>query len=91
MSSEMIERVARVLNKEVFDPEVLRSYGDLWTYKARDQVLEKARAAIKAMREPTDAMINAGISAWLDENTPSLGDEAVIRLIFEVMMNEALK
>ena len=87
MSREMIERVTKAiaLNQGSRDWEECKKWPISRMY------LSISRVAIEAMREPTDAMINAGVSAWLDENTPSLGIEAVIRLIFEAMMNEARK
>jgi hypothetical protein len=53
--SEMIERVARALD-ECHDPSSWHPY-DFWDH---DFALELARAAIEAMREPTDAMKQAG-------------------------------
>lgn len=52
--SEMVERVARALIKNEFgiEPEVLT-----------DAILDQARVAIAAMREPTEAMLTAG-SEW---------------------------
>ena len=47
--SEMIERVAKALAKADGDPSVLFDY-----------YLEHARAAIEAMREPTEEMSKAG-------------------------------
>lgn len=47
---DMVERVARALSKADGDPAVLFDY-----------YLEHARAAIEAMREPTDAMGAAGL------------------------------
>ena len=82
MSREMIERVARTLNAEVFDPEVLRVYGDIWAYDSRDKALERARAMIEAMRDPTKAMIAAG---WIDKEDVNPDD------IWRAMIEEALK
>jgi hypothetical protein len=66
--SEMIERVGRALAEEecyAYDP---------LPYDAR------ARAAIAAMREPTDTMIDAVGSSWgpqLEDNWHKMIDEAL--------------
>lgn len=55
MTTSMIERVARIL-----EPQAWRALGlsDTLAYKnRRTSSLRKARAAIEAMREPTDAMM----------------------------------
>lgn len=57
----MIERVARTL-----EPQAWRALGigDTLAYKnRRTSSLRKARAAIEAMREPTDAMADEGYRA----------------------------
>jgi len=46
-SDDMIERVARAIAEQ--------NHGSTW-----DEWIDEARAAIEAMREPTEAMINAG-------------------------------
>ena len=59
MESEMIERVARALAVRRAGAEVAAvsefQAGNLWCEAKAD-----ARAAIEAMREPTEAMIGAG-------------------------------
>lgn len=69
--SEMIERVAKAAYSSLFIdgdkwPEVLCSV-------SAEQFRKAARAAIEAMREPTQIMINAGESCD-DEGSPNDGD-----------------
>lgn len=70
--SEMVERVARALcSEDGRDPEG----DDCWNF-GRDHSIKKknweayvggARAAILAMREPTDAVLKAGAAHWDDD------------------------
>ena len=88
--SEMVERVARVLarteNQRQLDtgfawPEDLKG-GDLeadWQEYESD-----ARAAIKAMREPTDAMVEAG-------ERESFGSVKSTYARYQAMINKALE
>lgn len=60
--SEMVERVAKAIR--------VANSGE---YTSQAQAEMMARAAIKAMREPTDAMRNAfsdDFTEWLHENIP---------------------
>lgn len=94
--SEMVERVARAL--EVADgcgpddPAYIRfpgavSFGLCW----RDKYADKARAAIAAMREPTDAMTAAAddLDVYpLGSSTPS--QSAMIDEKWQAMIDAAL-
>lgn len=64
---EMIERVAKALKavpiRDLTDPG-----GELDQLRLR----EAARAAIEAMREPTEAMKDAGYEALLEDNWPEV-------------------
>lgn len=60
--SEMIERVARALARHSY----LGETG--WMFFVHRGI---AIDVIKAMREPTDAMVNAGWKSDLDRDTPS--------------------
>lgn len=67
MENEMIERVARAMHDlcQAQTP----TQGATWenSYpEARDQLRQLARAAVEAMREPTEAMKEAGISRAVD-------------------------
>jgi hypothetical protein len=56
-----------------------------------DYSLEEAVALLKGLnsdveKEPaTEEMVEAGVAAWLEEDTPTLGNEAVVRKIFSAM------
>ena len=70
----MVERVARAIEQE-FGP----IYGHLCRH---EDAVSCARAAIAAMREPTEAMMDAGISAvpysvLLNVSYPAMIDEAL--------------
>lgn len=58
--SEMIERVARALDPDMW--QAMDSGSHMPTSKALS--LSHARAAIEAMRTPAEAMVHAGIDAW---------------------------
>lgn len=58
MTDSMIERVARVLEPQAW---AALGIGDTFVYKnRRTSSLRKARAAIAALREPTEEMYEAG-------------------------------
>lgn len=80
--SEMVERVARAIAEEInggkFDDA--RWYND----DQRDVHRRRARAAIEAMREPTEAMLTAGDSAMIRK------DDAAADA-WQAMVDEALK
>jgi hypothetical protein len=72
--SEMIERVARVIcetqNVDGFKctcPLLGEPEGNNWCNGNR--AIAQARAAIAAMREPTEAMVMASRPDWLDAST----------------------
>lgn len=86
----LVERVARAMEPELFSkvPQTTLVYknGKVVGYKLVEipaatrarisQALDKARAAISAMREPTEAMIDA---AWLKTRTSSPADIQALR------------
>lgn len=62
MSETMVERVARAISADMergFPPRVQSSWETL-SDQARETMMLRARAAIAAMREPTEAVLNAG-------------------------------
>lgn len=64
--SEMIEQAARAIAEElglVFDDLEESSFGDDLT---KDDMIRSARAAISAMREPTEAMLKAADGHWFE-------------------------
>lgn len=78
MAESMIERVARAIagvdpeqQGQIDDSEM----GEYFWEKYRDHYLPLARAAIEAMREPTDAMVDALTS--YDSNPESLYERAI--------------
>lgn len=60
MTESMIERVARALCDEN------KPFDMSW-----ESFIPEARAAILAMREPTDLMIEAADGPWCDDDRPS--------------------
>ena len=56
--SEMVERVAKAIQDEL---------GVDWPYAGHEFLLDAARAAIRAMREPTPAMVNAANEAYAND------------------------
>ena len=88
MSNEMIERVARVLNPQVFDPEVLRVYGDLWANDDHDKAIRQARAAIAVMRNPTQTMKTRGFYRARFANGATIEDAGNV---LQAMIDECLK
>lgn len=73
--SEMVERVARAM----FEADRGGSWDDV-RENSKAMWRSFARAAIEAMREPTEAMINVGWRSMNDERLP-----------WEVMIDAALK
>lgn len=64
MGENIVERVARIIDPEAWAPvDQCASYVARHTipkHREREESLAKARAAIAALREPSDAMIEAG-------------------------------
>ncbi len=76
----MIERVARAMRDEL---------GLDWPYKGHKSLMDTARAAIEAMREPSAEMITAGIIERHDAGTPEAWSLATAS-IYRAMVDEAL-
>lgn len=61
--SDMVERVARAIDPEAFEPplpghtEGLANFYAVCRNRQNQRALERARAAIEAMREPTDGVM----------------------------------
>lgn len=86
MSESMIERVARAMF-------LARYPGDIWDPKTAEEYRECARAAIKAMREPTEAMMEEAADEftfqsghWDKDTTP----EKIQRAVFQRVIGAAL-
>lgn len=56
----LVEKMARAMNPECFEPEVERVYGDLWAFDKQAKMRKMALAALKAIRVPTLKMARAG-------------------------------
>lgn len=80
MASEMVERVAKDLGRQISGGEV--SLGKRHD-GSENGWIQAARAAIAAMREPTDAMVDRGLGhQWTEHTAPS---------VWKAMIDEALK
>lgn len=77
--SEMIERVARAIDPAAFSYDAIRWYWELWAEKRQQKARENAAAAIEAMREPTDEMVEEGAG------------RGNVRVTWSMMIDEALK
>ncbi|UFS83223.1 hypothetical protein LPB79_13300 [Rhizobium sp. T136] len=79
MEETMVERVGAELRREC-----LEVFGATWS---NDVAWRFARAAIKAMREPSEAMVEAGnLPVWDDSVTVGLSEE-----IWPAMIDAALE
>jgi hypothetical protein len=86
--SEMVERVARALFDETYNPAHL-SLDEAWALNRNDiqsYYRTSARVAMIAMREPTEAMMDAGMMSG-----SALLCDAEIRCHWQDMIDEALK
>ena len=92
--SEVVERVARAMqqrakqpvgNIESLEPVLVGSLGDAWPYLAR--------AAIHAVRDPTDEMIAKAMAPYLYGNDEAMNKafRETIRSYWQAMIDEALK
>jgi hypothetical protein len=81
--SEMIERVARAIDPSlwvVIDRLTKQQYDLAWVADSRRLSFDRAKAAVTAMREPTQLMVKVGRS-WSDSDAD---------LIFSKMIDAAL-
>lgn len=80
MSSEMIERVAKAIHSHDFPTYALK-----WEDTKQQIYLDVARIAIEAMKEPTQAMLDAAEkSGSLEEGSSAYG-------CWQAMIEAALK
>lgn len=94
MSESMIERVAEAMARQVGGKPL--SDNEYYTDAHREWYRKAARAAIEAMREPTEAQINAACAAriplypaWEGEKPqPTAGE--VISVSYRAMIDAAL-
>lgn len=78
-SSEMVERVARAIISRRYGPSMFDLVND--DLGLVHDWFGEARAAIEAMREPTEAMIDAGIIA---------SEQQSVSAIYRAMIDAAL-
>jgi len=73
MMSEMIERVARAIDPNVFSLDELTThlYWELWVKDRQEKARQDARRAIEAMRDPTADMITQGQLEFIEEESAS--------------------
>lgn len=74
--SEMVMRVARALSEA--DQTADGDYRKL------------ARAAIEAMREPTEAMIESGLNGWFSVEPSAIESDAVLKRSMRAALEAAL-
>lgn len=92
--SEMVERVADAICKKscIYQGSGSRCADRCSrnpnSFKS-DFLRDKARAAIEAMREPTDEMLRAGASAFTVAPGPQ--SQRTANITFQFMLNAALK
>lgn len=84
MASEMVERVAKAIDPDAFEAcSHGRSGFCLMCAEDRDFAIYRARAAIEAMREPTEAMAVTGFGA--------VCNNAFVGPVWQAMIDEALE
>lgn len=83
--SAMVERVAKAMEFVMIERASIKC-------TSRDHSMALARAAIEAMREPTEAIWDAGsITSEKIEEEGLHGHEDEITMIWQAMIDEALK
>ena len=68
-SIPMIERMARAISPQAF----IENPAGFWQPRARRFALKRARAALLAIREPSDAVLDAGALVGPDTNGGEFG------------------
>lgn len=97
--SEMIETVAKAIGTELWGAEIYdrSAAGDATLSKSTrliaDECRGAARAAIAAMREPTEAMCDASLGDWPESQLSRFGamEDLHPRDVWQIMIDEALK
>lgn len=83
--SEMIERLARALHGCVMQQDADQAPWEKLSQPVKQECLLMARAAIEAMREPTNAMIEAADGEYRDDDRRALVGE------WQTMIDVALR
>lgn len=102
--SEMVERVARAMEPEVWDSTAMKRSEEAGFAREHAVMmansLRRARASIEAMREPTQAMHDAAVQSFLiDAKTQQSAEKPEITVTlggmidqsWRAMIDEALK
>lgn len=92
--NEMIERVARAIDPVAFDPSIEDENYPGEIEDNRTAALSRARAAIEAMREPTEGMQKAGfrVNVWENPKSINVGRVTIpADKPWRAMIDEALK
>jgi len=89
---DMVERVARALAEFAPTPGFDAAQRQAWIDEYWTGYEDEARAAIAAMREPTEEMVRAGIGALAvaDYGMPEYGPEDAAEMTFSAMIDAAL-
>lgn len=88
MSKSMVERVARAIALAALDDDT-RAIVDPETWPVAESYYDSARAAIEAMREPTDEMIVLKDGMGGNELCDN-ADETVVRRVWTKLIDAAL-
>jgi|JI10StandDraft_1071094.scaffolds.fasta_scaffold417910_1 hypothetical protein len=97
MTDSMIERVARAICRANCTPDMSAEDIDCQEENAWDMWVPEARAAIEAMRTPTEAMVKEGLEEGRWEISLGVGGEHAVmfesapRTMWEAMIDRALK
>lgn len=93
----LLERVARAIaaqdwNAPISESERVALLDAIWSaHSLRDKYMAKARAAVEAMREPTEAMRDAGYAAACEHDYGDLPPSYEIAPVtFRAMIDAAL-
>lgn len=90
--SEMVEKVARTLHRHAEKTGAWWVPWDLTADNLQDRWREEARVAIEAMRESTQAMVDAGEeTAYVERGYPSDWMGGGSDKVWQAMIDEALR
>lgn len=86
---DMVEKVARAICDAGQGQWRKPPYNELHTDALNNHWRHKARAAIEAMREPSEAMVKAGYDAFMAWDART-GDDLGMEIIWRAMIDAAL-
>lgn len=92
--SEMVEKVARAMalkDKGADHWDIMSDDGDGCGYVGRNEYLAMARAAIGAMREPTEVLLCVGDETYANGDPNEGLSLSGLRHVWQAMIDEALK